>query len=525
MSIDHPRGRAHAFGEEEAMSINFIPNDPLAGASAPGILSKTKRPNRPASRASFTFKNPSAEGKFDPGTPGFLFWQCREAGLAALQAWETFAGQLAKWQGNRKKLPLLQDVGVDVNAFYDRASFSFFHRAIGPKTFFSGASTDVVSHEVGHGLLDSVRPQLWDAPFLEAGAFHEAFGDCVAILTALHDLDTRKALLAATTTLRKRNFVESTAEELSDGIRRLLPTHNAAEPRHAFNTFQFQIPETLPDDGGPGELIDEVHSFGMVFTGCFYDLIALIFADQPAKTEAALLASARTAGALLVEGAKTALITPRFFQAVGRAMVLADEQSHAGANRDRIRIAFQKHSIMLGANAMLAPAATLAGAAPHLGRVAAIGPATRKDLAARLGAPRGARLSVEHAAVSGQSFARVLHTQTVSLGALDNRLKGVTIAAEVPVMVGESGGRAAVMGHMPEPVSTEREVNAFVGSLLSHGQIEFGGGARGPRRAVGAVAGRPAPVSRETHRVTTVGGKKLLSRVRFHCRTAAGRRA
>jgi hypothetical protein len=234
-----------------------------------------------------------------------------------------------------------------------------------------------------------------------------------------------------------------------------------------------------------------------------------------------LLAAARTAGALLVEGAKTALITPRFFQAVGRAMVLADEQSNAGANRDRIRIAFQKHSILLGANAMLAPAATLAGAAPHLGRVAAIGPATRKDLAARLGAPRGTRLSVEHAAVSGQSFARVLHTQTVALGALDNRLKGVTIAAEVPVMVGESGGRAAVMGHMPEPVSTEREVNAFVGSLLSHGQIEFGGGARGPRGAV--AAGRRGPVSRETHRVTTVGGKKVLSRVRFHCRTAEGR--
>jgi hypothetical protein len=500
------------------MSINFIPNDPLAGPSAPGMRVKAKRPNRPASRASFTFSNAVAEGTLAPGTPGFLFWQCREAGLAALETWETFAGQLTRWQGNRKKLPLRQDVGVDVNAFYDRASFSFFHRAIGPKTFFSGASTDVVSHEVGHGLLDSIRPQLWDAPFLEAGAFHEAFGDCTAILTALSDLDTRKALLAATPTLRKRNFVESTAEELSDGIRRLLPTHNAAEPRHAFNTFQFQIPETLPDDGGPGELIDEVHSFGMVFTGCFYDLIAAIFADQAAQTEASLLASARTAGGLLVEGAKTALITPRFFQAVGRAMVLADEQSHAGANRDRIRDAFLKHNVLLGANAMLAPAATLAGAAPRLGRGASIGAATRKDLSARLGAARGTRLTVERAEVSGQSFARVVHTQTVALGALDSRLKGVSIAADVPVMVGESGGRAAVMGHMPEPVSTEHEVNAFVESLLSHGQIEFEGGGRGARAAVGGPAGPAKPVSRETHRVKTMGGKKLLSRVRFHCR-------
>jgi hypothetical protein len=376
---------------------------------------------------------------------------------------------------------------------------------------------------VGHGLLDTIRPELWDAPFLEAGAFHEAFGDCMAILTALADLDTRKSLLAATVTLRKRNFVESTAEELSDGIRRLVPTHNAAEPRHAFNTFQFQIPETLPDDGGPGELIDEVHSFGMVFTGCFYDLIAAIFADQSARTEAALLRSARTAGALLVEGARTALVTPRFFQAVGRAMVLADQQSHAGANRELIRVAFQKHAVMLGANAMLAPAAALAGPAPRFGRTTAIGSATRKDLAARLGAARGARLSVERAEVSGQSFARVVHSQTVALGGLDGRLRGVTVAADVPVMVGESGGRAAVVGHLPEPVSTEREVNAFVESLLRHGQIEFEGGGPGPKGAVARGASAQKLDSGETHRIKTVGGKKVLERVRFHCRSGRGR--
>ena len=79
----------------------------------------------------------------------------------------------------------------------------------------------------------------------------------------------------------------------------------------------------------------------MVFSGCFYDLIAAIFADQSAKTEAKLLTAARTAGALLVEGAKTAPITPRLFQSVGRAMVLADQQLNGGANRDRIRAAFR----------------------------------------------------------------------------------------------------------------------------------------------------------------------------------------
>lgn len=504
------------------MPINFIPNDPSAASSAPGMRAQPKRPNRPANRAGFTFSNPSAEGTFAPGTPEFLFWQCREAGLAALEAWETAAGHFTRWQGNRRRLLLLQDQGVDINAFYDRRSFSFFHRAIDGKTFFSGASTDVVAHEVGHGLLDAIRPDLWDAPFLETGAFHEAFGDCVAVLTALDDRETRKSLLAVTTTLRRKNFVESTAEDLSDGIRRLVPTHNAAEPRHALNSFQFQIPETLPNNGGPGELINEVHSFGMVFSGCFYDLIAAIFTDQAKQTEASLLTSAKTAGSLLVAGASTAVITPRFFQSVGRAMVLADDQQSGGQNRDRIRDAFQRHNIMLGANALLAPVAILAGAAPGVGRAATLGAATRKDLMERLGGGRGARLSVGVAELSGHRFARVVHTQQIALGSLDKRLKGVTIAAPVPVMVGDSGGRAAVMGQLPELVSTEREVQAFVESLLSNGQIELGRPASAAAaRARGAVAStQKKKVPRETHRVTSVGGKKVLARVRFQCRCA-----
>src|SRR5262245_12756366 len=101
------------------MAINFIPNDPAAGPTAPAMSRKAKRPTRPAARSGFTYSNVSPEGAANPGTPQFLFWQAREASLAALQAWESCAGLHKAWQGNRKKLPLLQDVGIDLNAFYD----------------------------------------------------------------------------------------------------------------------------------------------------------------------------------------------------------------------------------------------------------------------------------------------------------------------------------------------------------------------------------------------------------------------
>jgi hypothetical protein len=496
------------------MSINFIPNDPDAGSTAPAMRQQAPRPDRPAAKASFAFTGAVTEGTFAPGSPEFLFWQCREAALAAVEAWEASSDSHTNWQGNRKKLPLRQDAGEDLNAFYDRASVSFFHKTVGATTFFSGASTDVVSHEVGHGLLDSVRPDFWDTPFLEVGAFHEAFGDSIAILTALGDTETRQKLLAVTTDLRKRNFVESTAENLSNGIRQIQPTHNAAEPRHAFNTFQFQIPSSLPDDGGPGELIDEVHSFGMVFTGCFWDLIANLFEAQASKTEAALLSAARLAGNILIAGAKTAVVRSRFMQSVGRAMVLADQSLHDGANGDHIRRAFEAHGFLLGTNAMLAPTMALAGSAP---KAAALAAATRKDLVQRLGGRRGGKLTVAAANIFGARMVQAVHSREVSLGDLDSRLKGVVAVAPESVMVGGSGGQAAVMGLMPHATDTEAEVQSFVKSLLQHDRIALDDKKSKKKGLVASLGdGRHA-----THAIRTVGGKKVLRRIRFRCACCA----
>lgn len=496
------------------MPINFIPNDPRAGSSAPALRTQPARPNRPATRSGFTFTGAVPEGVFAPGTPQFLFWQVREAALSALDAWEASAGLHKKWQGNRAKLSLLQDAGQDLNAFYNRSSLSFFHQTVGTTTFFSGASADVVAHETGHALLDSIRPDFWDINFLEVGAFHECFGDIIALLTALEDLETRKKLLTAAPSLRKRNFVESTAEDLSEGIRKLQPTHNAAEPRHAFNTFKFQIPSSLPTNGGPGALINEVHSFGMIFTGCFWDLIANLFAAAAVKNEAALLAAARLAGKILIAGVQTAVITPRFFQSVGRSMVLADQSLNAGANRASIKDAFLRHNILLGSDSVLAPSMALSGPAPKgnaKSGTALLGAATRKDLRQRLGDMPGARLSLAAEDVFGTRLVTATQTRDVSLGDVDPRLKGVVAIAHEPARVGDSGGRAAVVGVLPEVTDTEVEVQAFVASLLGNQQIDL----KKPQGT--ALVADATGKSEVTHSVRSVGGKKVLRRVRFQC--------
>ena len=86
------------------MAINFIPNDPGAGPAAPVIRQQAQRPSRPASKASFSVTHTSSAGLANPGTPKFLYWQCREAAFDAVEAWEASAGIHKFWQGNRSCL-------------------------------------------------------------------------------------------------------------------------------------------------------------------------------------------------------------------------------------------------------------------------------------------------------------------------------------------------------------------------------------------------------------------------------------
>jgi len=500
--------------------INFIPNDP--DDKVMPIRKINARANRAANRAGFTFFGQQPEAQYDPLTEsaGFLFWQCREAALAALGAWEDVTGSsFTAWQGAKKKIDLLPDDGVELNAFYNRQSLSFFHFPSGSTTFFSGASSDVVAHETGHGILDAIRPEFFTLSLFEINAFHEAFGDVVAILMALLD---GASLSAVRTTISKKNFVESTAENLAAGIKTVQASHNAALPRSAQNKFQWQLPDTLPDFGssgdGPGKLINEIHSFGQIFSGCFWDTVVNIFQANGGATDAALLKSARTAGKLLASAVAVAPATPRFFREVGRAMVKADEQLNAAANRDSIKAAFEGHNIPLGTGAMLAPVAALAGAAPKIkATVGSLTAAVKKDLLSRLG-ERGGKLTTTALRIGGEAVVQVIRERFVPLGRLDKKLKGVMARAAEVALVGESGGRAAVLGALPAAANTDNEVEVFVRSLLRTDAIDFDGRkkAKGrPKKLVASVAARA--INPVTHTIRTVGGKKVLTRLRFAC--------
>ena len=490
-------------------TIAYTPNDPLASGGPPA---RHIRPSRLPSGDVATFKvQPSAvAGTYPPLTPEYDYWQTLTALVAGLKTWKAIEGSpLHRWFGNQKTLPVLTNSGDDLNAFYDRSSLQFFAHTFGGVTVHSAASTDIVTHEEGHGLLDAIRSDFFDVPFIEVGALHEAFGDSMAILTAISDKGIRDAMLAVSPDLSGNQFVESLAEQLGDAIRREYGPQSVEKGalRHALNTFSWSDPTALPPSAPADKLCGEVHSFSRVFSGAFYDVIRNIYRAGP-HTSTGLRKAGQTSGKLLIAALKTVPAAPRIFAGVGQRMLQADITMNAGANAAAIQAAFKAHGMTL-----TAPVASLSVPLGKRTRGGASG-----ELRERLGVPSGTAL--KFTPVDSPIHGEMAHvTAYRSLTLTDGGLDGVRVMVPAVARVTRRGG--AVTGTLGEVTPADSVVDdqarAFVRSLVASGQIRTQG--RATRRMAAAPQPRAdVPQRMPSHEIKVVNGEPTLVRIGFTCR-------
>src|SRR4029079_12713083 len=84
-------------------------------------------------------------------------------------------------------------------------SVSLYPPTVEVRVLYAVESPDVPCHELGHGILDAIRPQLWDAMSGEVAAFHESFGDMCAIGGALDQRTSRERAVAEAGDARSRS--------------------------------------------------------------------------------------------------------------------------------------------------------------------------------------------------------------------------------------------------------------------------------------------------------------------------------
>jgi hypothetical protein len=418
-----------------------------------------------------------------PGTAEFRYWTAAEALRRGADFWGALLPGLS-WEVGAI-LPVDLDFGVDLNAFYDRVGLKFFHGTAAGRTVFSGESPDVVCHELGHALLDSFKPQLFDAASIEVAAFRESFGDMSALLSALQLPSVREGVLAETGgVLRRASRLSRLAEQLGWAIRQSVPS--AVEPdclRNAVNTLFYRDPDTLPTTAPAAALSSEPHSFSRVFTGAFLEGLAGMLVTTDAKDEAALLQVSKDMGAILVQGIRTASVVPTFFSQVAATMLgVAASQFSAQGYEVPLRSGFVRHGVL----------------PPSMAFAAARARAPRRTEAVTASPPESKTLPTLHLSVAEYG----LGVPSI-----------VVYAAGEPKRL-EVAGAALAVGAAPSP-GEDQAAKSFFEDLLRRGQLKIAGAAKGAAEVVRAAA--PSTHETHTHELRREGGQMVLRRVRIDC--------
>lgn len=208
---------------------------------------------------------------FRPGSPQFDCCHSFAVGRQTLTMYERLRGGTRipwAWNSktNKEKLMLHPRAGVTANAYYSRSqrAVKFFYFTPSRATYpvFTCRSLDIVSHEMGHAILDGLKPgwlgSMGNPP--QTGGLHESFGDLTALFLALSQMDQVEAAVTLTKgRLHEKNFLAALAEQFGAVLGRPMGLRNA------------------DNDLKLSEVSNEVHSLSQVFTGAIYDILADIY--------------------------------------------------------------------------------------------------------------------------------------------------------------------------------------------------------------------------------------------------------
>lgn len=104
---------------------------------------------------------------------------------ATLATFEAALGRRLAWRAAGHKLFLVPRAFAEANAFYSPLDgaiyFGYVPGAEGEHL--TCLSYDIVAHETSHAILDGLRPRYLERGLPDQAAFHEALGDCVAMLS------------------------------------------------------------------------------------------------------------------------------------------------------------------------------------------------------------------------------------------------------------------------------------------------------------------------------------------------------
>lgn len=271
------------------------------------------------------------------------------------------------WQwntgGNSDPILVRPHAGESANAFYSRngrsLEFFFFRPDDAPPNspfVHTCRSFDIVAHELGHAVLDSLKPGWLTSSAPQTGGLHESFGDITSILLVLSQLDQVEYIIAQTKAdLHQKNILSDVAEQFGA---ELLNRPNGL--RNADNNLTLD------------EVSNQVHDISQVFTGGFYDVLADAFtaARDPRNVDDAIVLHSvgKKMATLFLKAIKASPASNATFSDVANEMIdVAQSSPDEFPNYDVFVHKHFSERKVLGNNAVAGPVAS-PGFAPSVAR-------------------------------------------------------------------------------------------------------------------------------------------------------------
>ena len=182
-------------------------------------------------------------------------------------------GRPIPWASGLGRLIVLPHAGYGRNAFYDRATgalhFLYFEGRREQEPVFTCLSHDIVTHELGHAVLDGLKPYYNEVSSVEAAGFHEYFGDALALASSLTFRDVLAKAVGAAPLQLSKEFIGKLAQEFG----------SAQGPESGYLRAAFE-PRTMKELEGT----QEEHDYSQVLTNAFYTFLAWLYEERVKRT-------------------------------------------------------------------------------------------------------------------------------------------------------------------------------------------------------------------------------------------------
>jgi hypothetical protein len=205
-----------------------------------------------------------------PGTDAFDCVHTFTVVRQTLTMFQRLMSNAVPWQWNSgmnsEPIEVYPHAGLAMNAYYCRSEkalkFFFYERlADSAQLVYTCRSTDIITHETGHAILDGIKPMWLAANVLpQTSALHESFADLTSIFVALTQMEQVEAIITQTkANLHDKAYISDLAEESGLALGRSNGLRNCDNEL------------TLSQAGA------NILALSQVFTGAVYDILADIF--------------------------------------------------------------------------------------------------------------------------------------------------------------------------------------------------------------------------------------------------------